>query len=103
MAVRRFSASADPKTGRYYYKEYTAHPYYNKPGFLNRWGPNAWLIWALGGDVPGSKGDLYIPQGYKFQEVGPKAMMSKGLDVTDATEARLHLERQVGCPFAFVG
>ncbi|KAK9327259.1 hypothetical protein V1520DRAFT_299690 [Lipomyces starkeyi] len=100
MRVREVSDDPDPKTGRYHSKSYLSHPYYNKPGLLNRWGPEGWLVWALGGDVPGSRGDRYIPQGYLFEEVGPNIMKNKGLEETRAWEEKLRVERPVGCPFA---
>jgi hypothetical protein len=42
-----------------------------------------------------------VPEGYKFEEVGPKGMMGKGLSETKAWEDKLHTERPAGCPFAF--
>jgi hypothetical protein len=80
---------------------YLVHPFYNKPGFLNRWGPEAWFVRAAGGYVPGSEGEKFIPQGYKFEEVGPRVMKNKGLDETYAWEKKLSTERPAGCPFAF--
>lgn len=55
----------------------------------------------MGGDVPGSKGNFYIPEGYKFEEVGPKSMKNRGLDEVKAWEEKLMSERPAGCPFAF--
>ncbi|RFU30027.1 hypothetical protein B7463_g6329, partial [Scytalidium lignicola] len=100
MRVRNIDDKPDPQTGRFFYKDYQVHPFYNKPGFWNRWGPDAWLVWILGGDLPGSKGDRYIPQGYKFEEVGPSSMKNKGMRETKAFEEKIASERPVGCPFA---
>jgi hypothetical protein len=58
-------------------------------------------VWKFGGDVPGSKGDTYIPEGYKFEEVGPKVMKNKGQVETRAWEEKIRAERPAGCPFAF--
>lgn len=80
--------------------KYLAHPYYNKPGFLNRWGPEALFTRFMGGEVP-SKGSEYIPEGYRFEEVGPKIMRNKGAEETKAWEEKLKAERPAGCPFAF--
>ncbi|KAG4428732.1 hypothetical protein IFR05_015782 [Cadophora sp. M221] len=102
MKVRELSDHPDPKTGRLHTNRYAAHPFYNKPGFLNRWGPEGLFVWLAGGDVPGSKGDLYLPEGYKFEEVGPNIMKNRGLDETRAWEEKLMAERPAGCPFAFV-
>ncbi|KAK9371924.1 uncharacterized protein V1513DRAFT_453982 [Lipomyces chichibuensis] len=102
MRVRQVCDDPDPKTKRYHSKSYLAHPYYNKPSLLNRWGPEGWVVWAFGGDVPGSKGDRYIPQGYLFEEVGPNIMKNKGQEETIAWEEKLRVKRPVGCPFAYV-
>ncbi|KAH8808385.1 hypothetical protein F5884DRAFT_673284 [Xylogone sp. PMI_703] len=102
MRVRSVDDEPDPQTGRFYFKDYQAHPFYNKPGFWNRWGPDAWLKWMLGGDLPGSKGDLYIPQGYKFEEVGPEFLKNKGTKETEAFEEKIRMERPAGCPFAIM-
>ncbi|KAK9384201.1 hypothetical protein V1515DRAFT_612423 [Lipomyces mesembrius] len=100
MRVRDVS-DQDPKTGRYHSKSYLVHPYYNKTGLLNRWGPEGWFVWAFGGDAPGSKGDRYIPKGYLFEEVGPIIMNNKWLEETRAWEEKLRVERPVRCPLAF--
>lgn len=81
--------------------KYLAHPYYNKPGLLNRWGPEALFTRYMGGSVPGSKGSEYIPEGYRFEEVGPRIMRNKGAEETKAWEEKLKAERPAGCPFAF--
>ncbi|KAH7330067.1 hypothetical protein BKA65DRAFT_508404 [Rhexocercosporidium sp. MPI-PUGE-AT-0058] len=101
MRVRELSDHPDPKTGRLHANRYVAHPFYNKPGFLNRWGPEGLFVRLAGGDVPGSKGGLYLPEGYKFEEVGPKIMKNRGLEETKAWEEKLMAERPAGCPFAF--
>lgn len=101
MRIRGTSDEPDPKTGRFYLNKYLAHPFYNKPGFLNRWGPEAWFVWYMGGDVPGSKGSQYSPEGYSFEEVGPRIMKNRGIDETRRWEEKLKAERPAGCPFAF--
>jgi len=99
MNVRQLM-DQDPTSGRYSLKTYTAYPYYVKPGFLNRWGPEAWFVWAAGGKVPGS--DIrFEPEGYTFAEVGPRGMRNKGVKEMEGMEERLRSERLAGCPFAF--
>jgi hypothetical protein len=90
----------DPQTGRYQTRNYFVHPYYTKPSFWNRWGPGGWFVYLSGGDVPGAKGDRYAPQGYKFEEVGPKYLKGKGLEDMKAFEEKIIAERPLGCPFA---
>lgn len=99
MRVRQLG-DPDPKTGRMWLNNYLGHPFYNKPGFLNRWGPDAWLQKIFGGELPGDD-DRFIPQGYKFEEVGPDNVKNKGLGETAAWEQKISVERPVGCPFAF--
>lgn len=97
MIKELLSEAPDPKTGRYFYKTYASHPYYNKPTFWSRWGPTA-LIWrAMGGLVPGDA--KWHPQGYVFEEVGPAKLAGKGKDKTDEWERRLKAQRTAGCPF----
>lgn len=100
MNVRQLG-DPDPKTGRMWLNNYLGLPFYIKPGFLNRWGPDAWLQRIFGGPLPGDDDDRFIPQGYRFEEVGPKSVQNKGLDETTAWEQKLSAERPVGCPFAF--
>lgn len=101
LLVRELNEHADPKTGRFHTNRYLVHPYYNKPGFFNRWGPEGWFTWFFNGDVPGSKGNKYIPEGYTFQEVGPRSMKNKGGAEMRAWEEKLMDERPAGCPFSF--
>lgn len=100
LRLRELPDHPDPKTGRYHPTRYLVHPYYNKPGFWNRWGPGAWYVYMSGGDVPGSKGDFYIPEGYTFEEIGPKNMKNKGLEEMKAWQEKLENERPTGCPFS---
>lgn len=78
-------------------------PFYNKPGFMNRWGPEAWFVKAFGGNVPGDNGGAFMPEGYTFEEMGPKGMIGKGLEDMKATQERLKSEWPLGCPVAFRG
>ena len=98
MSVRLLT-DQDPQTGRFYLSSYQVFPYYVKPSFWNRWGPEAWLVWAAGGKVPGSD-EKFEPKGYVFSEVGPKGMRGKGGVETEAIESKLRSERPSGCPFA---
>ncbi len=103
LRVRHVIDKPNSKTGRYHAPSYLARPYYVQPGFFNRWGLEGWFVRAFGADVPGSKGDLYIPQGYLFEELGPKAVHSMGKVEMDAWEEKLGMERPAGCPFAVAG
>jgi hypothetical protein len=103
LKIRMVVDDPDSKTGRLYTKDYLAHPFYLKPNFFNRWGPEALMVRFMGGDVPGEKGDLYSPHGFTFEEVGPRNMAGKGKDEMGKTEELLQKTRTNGCPFAFSG
>jgi hypothetical protein len=98
--VYELSDHPDPNSGRFHPRNYLVHPYYNKPGFWNRWGPSAWYVRFSGGDVPGSKGSLYVPEGYAFEEIGPSFLKNKGLGEMKEWQDKLREERPIGCPFA---
>jgi len=95
----RFLSEPDSKTGRFFLNSYLVRPYYNKPGFLNRWGPEAWFVWINGGKVPSSDGSQFYPHGYEISEVGPSRYVGKGISEMNATAEKLRAERPVGCPF----
>ncbi|KAK2608705.1 hypothetical protein QQS21_002694 [Conoideocrella luteorostrata] len=106
LTLPRFSpktefSEKDPKTGRYYHKEYLVHPYYVKPTLGSRWGLQAWLIWALGGTLPGgSDGKKYSPEGYLFADVGPEKKKPFGMEELKEWEYKVEKTMPLGCPFA---
>jgi len=100
LSARQVMDEADPATGRYNVVEYLAHPYYSKPTFWNRWGPEAWFVRLSGGTVPGEK--EWLPEGYKIEEVGPRGVKGKGAKDLQEQEVRIREVRGLGCPFARV-
>ncbi|KAL2817687.1 streptococcal 67 kDa myosin-cross-reactive antigen like family-domain-containing protein [Aspergillus cavernicola] len=64
--------------GRYYVNVYDAIPYYVKPTIWNRWGPGAWVSWAMGMPLPGDGDDKYYPRGFDLEDLGPKYFEGKG-------------------------
>lgn len=98
LAVKELT-DADPVTGLYHTNSYLSHPYYIKPGFWNRWGVGAWFVYLSGGDLPGTRGAQYEPQGYRIEEVGPERMRGKGGKEMSEWADKLRNERPAGCPF----
>ncbi|KAJ5135199.1 uncharacterized protein N7515_004477 [Penicillium bovifimosum] len=84
---------------RHFVTTWDAAPYYVKPTFWNRWGPTAWVTWALGRPVPGDGGDKYYPNGYKISDVGPKYFEGKGQKQLAETLEELKEYRTGKCPF----
>ncbi|KAF4227247.1 hypothetical protein CNMCM6805_003279 [Aspergillus fumigatiaffinis] len=84
---------------RIFITHWDAAPYYVKPTFWNRWGPTAWLTWALGKPLPGDMGDKYYPQGYYTADVGPKYFEGKGRQTVEKITEELKVSRAGKCPF----
>lgn len=98
MRITAFTDQPD-EHGRFYLTKWDAAPYYVKPTFWNRWGPVAWLTWALGKPVPGDAGDKYYPNGYDIPDIGPKYFEGKGRAQVEATMQELKIHRTGACPF----
>jgi len=103
LRVHRVSSDPDPKTGKYHMKSYDSQPYYVRPSVASRWGFMAWLVWFLGGELPGDKGKTFHPDGYIISDVGPNNVLGQGFQEMQNWQARLLNERPTGCPFAFSG
>ena len=93
-------SAPDSTSGRYNSVEYLSYPWYVKPSFRSRWAPKAWVTWILRRKLPGDDGNKYAPEGYKFDEVGPRALKGKGQAEMESTRLRLIQQRRGGCPFS---
>ncbi|KAJ5360755.1 hypothetical protein N7517_009946 [Penicillium concentricum] len=98
MRYASFTEEPD-QNNRFFLRKWDAAPYYVKPTFWNRWGPTAWLTWALGKPVPGDEGDKYYPTGYNIPDVGPKYFEGKGKKQLDETLLEFKGYRTGKCPF----
>ncbi|KAF5133370.1 Mycophenolic acid synthesis protein B [Metarhizium anisopliae] len=93
FAARREFTKKDGKSGRHHHLDYMVHPYYGMPTLRSRWGVQAWLTWALGGNVPGGKG------GDK-SEVGADKKQAFGKDEFGVWERKVEGSMPLGRPFA---
>lgn len=98
----RYNTCSEEQTEqeRIFVTDWDAAPYYVKPTFWNRWGPNALYTRALGRAVPGTEGTKYCPQGYYIPDVGPKYFEGKGRPQMEKMVMELKVARASGCPFA---
>lgn len=87
------------KHGRNFVLFYEGAPFYVQPTAWNRWGPVAWLKWALGQPLPGDDGDKYYPQGYYTPDLGPKYFEGKGRKELDSMKEEIKIQRSGQCPF----
>ncbi|KAJ6120530.1 hypothetical protein N7523_004810 [Penicillium sp. IBT 18751x] len=98
--LRYASFTEEPdQNNRFFLTNWEAAPYYVKPTLWNRWGPMAWLTWALGRPVPGDEGDKYYPSGYDIADVGPKHFEGKGKKELEEMMEHLKDFRTGKCPF----
>lgn len=103
LALPRFSpkvylSEPDPKTGRIQHYDYLVQPFYQSPTFWNRWGPIALYTRLVGGFVPGPS---FIPEGYLFEEVGPKDQIRKGAEAMQEWQEKIGRdEGRATCPFS---
>ncbi|XXH05333.1 hypothetical protein Hte_011758 [Hypoxylon texense] len=92
----------DPQTGRMTQRiPYGNFPFYIKPTIWNRWiSPAAWVVWLIGGKVPGDDPDQFFAQGYLFSELGPQNRMGLGVEEMEADVSRMREGFGRGaCPF----
>ncbi|KAI4611935.1 hypothetical protein J4E80_007386 [Alternaria sp. BMP 0032] len=87
----------DERTGRANAGQYIDRPWYVKPSFMKRWGPNALLLRLVGGVVPGD--ERYHPGGYRINELGPSELVGKGDAEMRKTRDELRGKR-MGCAFS---
>ncbi|KAF7589609.1 hypothetical protein BBP40_004023 [Aspergillus hancockii] len=87
------------ENGRIFLTKWEAAPYYVKPTIWDRWGPMAWLTWAMGRPLPGDEGDKYYPRGYYTPDVGPKYFEGKGRASLEEYMEELKSSRTGQCPF----
>lgn len=93
-----YFSEPDPKTGRILHHDYLVHPYYNPATFWSRWGPMSLVTRLLGGTVPGP--ERMMPQGFLFEDIGPKDKIGKGLAELAEGVEMLKGRRRGACPFS---
>ncbi|KAI1652284.1 uncharacterized protein F4817DRAFT_322738 [Daldinia loculata] len=100
LPVKMVDDLPNPKTGLYNFERKTLQPWYVRPTFWSIWGPGAFLIKLLGGRLPGSGGDRYIPQGYDLMTIGPEPQNGKGSEDMIANVQIIRGKGVATCPFS---
>lgn len=98
LEFARVTDEPDPVTGNFYMTLYFSQPWYVKPTFWSRWGPEALFTRLTGGLVPSADGQ-YAPQGYKIENLGPVRLEGKGAEEMEKEVQRIRAQRG-GCPMA---
>lgn len=81
-----YISDPDPQTGRVHSLHYLMEPWYIRVTLWTRWGPEALLVWATGGQIPGDGGAEMLPEGFLYTDLGPRAKMGKGIEDTERWE-----------------
>ncbi|KAH6606832.1 c6 finger domain-containing [Trichoderma cornu-damae] len=101
LSPAKFIDQPDPVTGRIKHHHFLKDPWYTPVTFWSRWGPEALFRRALGLKVAGDGGEAMLPEGFLFEDLGPRDRAGKGVEET----ARLARVAQTkvsasACPFA---
>ncbi|KAK2612659.1 hypothetical protein QQS21_001276 [Conoideocrella luteorostrata] len=101
LTSRRYVTEPDPITGRMHSTHYVKEPWYNRPTLWARWGPAAWGTWILGGLLPGDGGVDLKPEGFLFEDIGPKAKMGLGVKEMKTIQETVYARAVASgrCPF----
>ncbi|KAM3449998.1 hypothetical protein MY3296_006459 [Beauveria thailandica] len=81
-----YLSDPDPQSGRLHNQHYLKEPWYTRVSLWTRWGPEALLVRATGGQIPGDGGKEMLPEGFLFTDLGPRPKMGKGIEDTQRWE-----------------
>ncbi|KAF4980442.1 hypothetical protein FZEAL_3558 [Fusarium zealandicum] len=98
--VKILDEDPNPSSQRYNFQQVGFQPWYVKPTFWSVWGPAALFMKALGGRVPGSGGDKYLPEGYDLMTIGPDPQKGKGLEEMITAVGIIKAKGVATCPFS---
>ena len=90
----------DPKTGRIAHYNYLKEPWYNPSSFATRWNLEALLTRITGGMIPGDGGAAMKPEGFLFEDLGPKKSMCRDREENNRLEEIVRSRAYAGCPFS---
>ncbi|KAG2421744.1 hypothetical protein HFD88_005720 [Aspergillus terreus] len=100
LAVRLVHGTPNPRTKLYNFDRKGLQPWYVRPTLWSKWGPEALLVRLLGGKVPGSVGERYMPQGYDLMTIGPAPQQGKGLEDMALDVEVIKARGVATCPFS---
>jgi hypothetical protein len=99
-AVKLVDEMPNQETRLYNFQRKTLQPWYVKPTFSSKWGLGAMLVRALGGKVPGSRGDRYQPGGYDLMTIGPEPQKEHGAEEMMSDIEAIKARGVATCPFS---
>ncbi|KAJ5163901.1 uncharacterized protein N7500_005731 [Penicillium coprophilum] len=99
-AVKLVDDMPNQETHLYNFQRKTLQPWYVKPTFSSKWGLGAMLVRALGGKVPGSRGDRYQPGGYDLMTIGPEPQKEHGAEEMISDIEVIKARGVTTCPFS---
>ncbi|KAJ5835323.1 hypothetical protein N7447_001349 [Penicillium robsamsonii] len=99
-SIKLVDEMPNQETRLYNFQRKTLQPWYVKPAFSSKWGLGAMLVRALGGKVPGSRGDRYQPGGYDLMTIGPDPQKEHGAEEMKSDIEVIKARGVVTCPFS---
>ncbi|KUM59712.1 hypothetical protein ACN42_g7427 [Penicillium freii] len=99
-AVKLVHDTPNQETRLYNFERKTLQPWYVQPTFWSKWGLGALLVRALGGKVPGSRGDRYQPGGYDLMTIGPEPQKEHGAEEMRSDIEAIKARGVATCPFS---
>lgn len=100
LAVKLVHGTPNPQTALYNFERKGLQPWYVRPTFWSKWGPGALFVRIMGGRIPGSRGDRYLPQGYDLMTIGPEPQEGKGLEEMGLDMEVIRSRGIATCPFS---
>ncbi|KAJ5399399.1 hypothetical protein N7465_009888 [Penicillium sp. CMV-2018d] len=99
-AVKLVHDTPNQETHLYNFERKALQPWYVQPTFWSKWGLGALLVRALGGKVPGSRGDRYQPGGYDLMTIGPEPQKEHGVEEMRSDIEVIKARGVATCPFS---
>ncbi|KAK2768579.1 hypothetical protein FQN54_000435 [Arachnomyces sp. PD_36] len=96
-AVKLVQVTPNPGTNLYNFERQGLEPWYVPATFLSNWGPEGWLVKALGGKVPGER---YDSGGYDLMTIGPEPQKGKGIEDMRSDIEVIKAKGVATCPFS---
>lgn len=95
----KYFSEPNARTGRIHSYQYLNEPWYVPPTIGTRWSLEALITRLSGGMLPGDGGSEMKPEGFLFEDFGPKRTMGRPFD-DEEMERLVSMSHAQSAPFA---